>query len=79
MVFPSQLQAVHVTLTTTTTSITNHVIWSLAGVPERRVFWHKSVEHHLHVVADVRVPILVDGQARRRVQQLKEVEQQIVN
>ena len=39
-------------------------------MPERNVLRHESVEHHLHVVADVRVPVLVDGQAGRGVQQL---------
>ena len=41
-----------------------HVIRSFARVPERHVLWHDSVEHHFHVVSHVRVPILVDGQAR---------------
>ena len=39
-------------------------------MPKRNVFRHEPVEHHLHVVADVRVPVLVDGQAGGSVQEL---------
>ena len=39
-------------------------------MPERHIFWHDSVEHHFHVVSHVGVPVLVDGQAGGRVQQL---------
>ena len=39
-------------------------------MPEGDVLGNDAVEHHLHVVPHVRVPVLVDGQARRRVQQL---------
>jgi hypothetical protein len=49
---------------------THHVVWSLAGVSERHVLRDNSVEHHLHVVSDVGVPVLVDGEAGGGVQQL---------
>ena len=39
-------------------------------MPERDVLGNDAVEHHLHVVPHVGVPVLVDGQARRGVQQL---------
>ena len=47
-----------------------HIVWSLAGMPVGQVLGDDPVEHHLHVVPDVRVPVLVDGQRRRGVQQL---------
>ena len=37
---------------------------------EWNVFWHDPVEHHLHVVPDVGVPVLVDGETGRRVKKL---------
>ena len=39
-------------------------------MPEWQVLWYDSVEHHLHVVPHIGVPVLVDGQGRRRVEQL---------
>ena len=39
-----------------------HVIRPLAAVLEWYRLRHQSVEHHLHVVPDVRVPVLVDGE-----------------
>ena len=47
-----------------------HVIWPLAGVSEWKIFGYDSVEHHLHVVPHVRVPVLVDGQGGARVKEL---------
>ena len=49
---------------------TYHVIRSLARMPEWDVLWDDPVEHHLHVVPHVRVPVLVDGETGGRVQQL---------
>ncbi len=39
-------------------------------MPEWHVLGDDAVEHHLHVVPHVRVPVLVDGQRGGRVQQL---------
>ena len=39
-------------------------------MPEGQVLGHDPVEHHLHVVPDVRVPVLIDGQRGGRVEQL---------
>ena len=49
---------------------THHVVWALAGVSEGKILRHNSVEHHLHVVPHVRVPVLVDGQRGARVKEL---------
>ena len=48
----------------------HHVVRSLAGVSEWKIFWYDSVEHHLHVVPHVRVPVLVDGQGGAGVKEL---------
>jgi 2-methylisocitrate lyase-like PEP mutase family enzyme len=37
---------------------------------EGHVLWHDPVEHHLHVVPHVGVPVLVDGEAGGGVEQL---------
>ncbi len=50
--------------------LSHHVVRPLAGVPEGHVLRDDPVEHHLHVVPHVWVPVLVDGQRRGRVQQL---------
>ena len=63
-----------------------HVVRALAAVLPRDGFRHKPghytlftlaafkcvtpVEHHLHVVPNIRVPVLVDGEAGAGVQQL---------
>jgi len=47
-----------------------HVVGTFAGVPEGHVLGHDTVEHHLHVVPHVGVPVLVDGEAGRGVEQL---------
>ncbi len=52
------------------TYCTHHVVWALARVSERHVLRDNSVEHHLHVVPHVGVPVLVDGEAGGGVQQL---------
>ena len=49
---------------------THHVVWSLAGVSEGDVLGNDAVEHHLHVVPHVGVPVLVDGETGRRVKKL---------
>ena len=49
---------------------THHVVWALAGVSEGKILRHNSVEHHLHVVPHVRVPVLVDGEGGGGVEQL---------
>ena len=47
-----------------------HIIRSLAGVSEGHVLRHYAVQHHLHVVPDVRVPVLVDRQGGGGVEEL---------
>jgi len=47
-----------------------HIIWALAGVAKRKILRHDPVQHHLHVVPDVGVPVLVDGKAGRGVEEL---------
>ena len=42
----------------------------IAGVSEWKIFGYDSVEHHLHVVPYVRVPVLVDSQGGARVKEL---------
>ena len=47
-----------------------HVVWSFARMSEWKIFWNNSVEHHLHVVPHVRVPVLVDGEGGAGVEEL---------
>ena len=47
-----------------------HVIRPFARVPEGQVFRHYPVEHHLHVVSHIGVPVLVDGKGSRCVKKL---------
>ena len=44
-----------------------HVIWAFTRMPERHVLGHNAVQHHLHVIPHVGVPVLVDGQTGGRV------------
>ena len=37
---------------------------------EGHIFWNYSVQHHLHVVPDVGIPVLVDGEAGGGVEEL---------
>jgi len=47
-----------------------HVVRPLTAVLEWDRLRHQSVEHHLHVVPHVRVPVLVDGQTGAGVEEL---------
>ncbi len=49
---------------------THHVVGPFTRVPEVHVLRHDFVEHHLHVVPHIGVPVLVDGEAGRGVEQL---------
>ena len=47
-----------------------HVVRTLTTVLEWYRLRHQSVEHHLHVVPDVRVPVLIDGETGAGVEKL---------
>jgi hypothetical protein len=57
-------------------SHTHHVVGALAGVPVGQPLWHDLVQHHLHVVPDVRIPTLVESQTGAGVQDCTENKQQ---
>ena len=40
------------------------------SIPEFIFSFHVPVEHHLHIIPHVRVPVLIDGEAGRGMQQL---------
>jgi len=50
--------------------MSRHVVGPFTGVLERNLLRDEPVQHHLHVVPHVRVPILVDGEAGGGVEQL---------
>jgi len=47
-----------------------HIIRSLAAVSKGHVLGDYPIKHHLHVVSDVRVPVLVDGETGGGVKEL---------
>lgn len=50
----------------------HHVVGPFARMAIRQAFWHYFVEHHLHVVSDIRIPALVKREARRCVHYWKQ-------